>query len=145
MRRVAHALTLSRSTLSLKLADLQVEGLRALVALGDLELHLVPFAEILEDDLGGQARAVKEHIVAPVIGHDEAESFVPHDFLDRTEHGSLLCSEESFRKADRRPSRVDSVRSASGVGGSLARVSPTDKPTHAATKPSHHGTLSARR
>src|SRR6476661_10399505 len=77
------------------LARLQVECLRALLALANLEADLFALAQILEVYLRRHARAMEEHLVAAVVRHDESEPLVAHDALDRPKHRL------SFRRSPR--------------------------------------------
>src|ERR1041384_724537 len=68
------------------LARPQVEGLRTFFAGPHLELHFVAFAQVFELDLRPEPRAMKEHVIAAVVGRDEAESLVLQDLLDTAGH-----------------------------------------------------------
>ena len=65
------------------LAQSQVEGLRAFLAGARFELHLKALAQILEVNLRREPRAMKENLVAAIVGVDEAEALVLDYFLDR--------------------------------------------------------------
>jgi hypothetical protein len=51
-----------------------------------LKLHGVTFVDVLDLYSRRETTAMKEHIFAAIVRLDEAETFIPHDFLDYTRH-----------------------------------------------------------
>ena len=70
----------------MSLTWLEIEGLASLVAGSDLELDLVAVTQILEIDLGREPRAMEEDFLAAVVGKNETEALVLHDFFDGAVH-----------------------------------------------------------
>jgi hypothetical protein len=71
-------------------ADLQIKGHWTFVTLSCLKLDGIALIEILYLSSRRETAAMKEHIVAAIIGLNETESLLPHDFLDGPSHYRLL-------------------------------------------------------
>src|SRR2546430_424774 len=103
------------------LARPQIEGLRPLFAWPHLELHLVALAQVFELDLRPEPRAMKEHIIAAIVGLDEAESLVLQDLLDtaghRTWNGAATWAGSVSPGSTGRRRRVPSCRACRRAGG----------------------------
>lgn len=67
-------------------AYFKVECYRPLLTFSCLKLHRVAFIEVLDLTSRGETSAVKKHILASVVGSDEAVPFLPQDFLDCSSH-----------------------------------------------------------
>src|SRR5262245_13576666 len=76
----------SAETARTGLARFQIEGLRSLFTGADFEFDFFAVAQVLEVRLRRHARTMKEHVVATVVGDDEAEPLVANDFLDGPVH-----------------------------------------------------------
>jgi len=63
--------------------------LAALVAGANFELDFVTVAKVIEQDLGGQARAMKKHLVAAVVRYDESEALILDNLLYCAVHKCL--------------------------------------------------------
>ena len=73
-----------------RLTKLEVERLGSLFAWSHLELDLIPFAKLVEVDLGRQTRAVERHLLPPFVRSDKTEATLLHDLLDSASHVLLL-------------------------------------------------------
>jgi hypothetical protein len=69
-----------------QLSQTQIESLRSLLTWTHVELNAFAVAQVFKINFRREARAMKKHLVAPIVGRDETEAFVFDNFLDRSGH-----------------------------------------------------------
>ena len=79
----------------------------AFLAGADFELDFVTVAKVIEQDLGGQARAMKKHLVAAVVGYNESETLILDNLLYCAVHKCLADPRDLI---DREPGPAGNLR-----------------------------------